>query len=370
MIAAQKLFYFFDKISYRRTQNLFRRWALSRWLSLRDDFTFCFRNVGTEMLACALPSLEVSCTRLSEQIPWRTSNPASRAFPDPELKHKIWAWIAFLPVSRAFTDRSQRDTSVPPIAFRVRSSMRRNGAWKARPSKGEFILAARELVEGKGGELLSTEYVSAKSKPEVRCKRKHVFKISPDSLRAGKGCPECWQIDLSERHKANRWTIEEMREFARRVHRGDCLAEEPALSTDKVEWVCKHGHKFVAAVCKVMPARRLSASGETHKGTWCPGCNLERLSVNPARAPIPLQIFGEYVKARGGEIVRVLDGQFKGCKSRLIVRCENGHEWDVTGDQLLQKESSPGCRPCLRRPPRPLCRPDSRKPLTRLMLLL
>jgi hypothetical protein len=63
---AQKLFYFFDKISYRRDTNLFRRCALSRWLSLRDDFTFCFRNAGTEMLACPLPSLELICTRLPE----------------------------------------------------------------------------------------------------------------------------------------------------------------------------------------------------------------------------------------------------------------------------------------------------------------
>ena len=46
---------------------------------------------------------------------------------------------------------------------------RRNGGWKARPSKEEFLQMARELVEGKGGELLSTEYVSAKSKLEVGC---------------------------------------------------------------------------------------------------------------------------------------------------------------------------------------------------------
>jgi hypothetical protein len=187
--------------------------------------------------------------------------------------------------------------------------------------------------------------MSAKSKLAVRCKRKHVFQISPDNLRAGKGCSKCWRIDLSERHKANGWTVEEMREFARRQHCGDCLATEPALSTDKVEWMCKHGHRFTAAICKVMPARYLSAFGENYKGTWCPECNLERLRVNPARAPIPLQVFEDYARARGGEIVRVSDGQFKGRKSRLMVRCENGHKWEVTGNQLWHKESwCPQCR--------------------------
>jgi hypothetical protein len=222
---------------------------------------------------------------------------------------------------------------------------RRNGGWKARPSREDFLRLARERVEANGGVLLSTDYASAKSKLKVQCKRGHVFEISADNLRGGKWCRECKGINESERHAANRRTVEEMREFARREHGGDCLAKEPALSTDKVEWMCKNGHKFMGAVCKVMTAIRLSASGETRKGTWCPGCNLERLSVNPARAPIPLQVFDDYVKARGGEIVRVLDGQFKGRKSRLKVRCENGHKWDVTGDQLLQKESwCPHCR--------------------------
>src|SRR5215831_20986514 len=41
---------------------------------------------------------------------------------------------------------------------------RNNGGWGARPSRQEYLAKARELVESRGGTLLSTTYVSAKSK--------------------------------------------------------------------------------------------------------------------------------------------------------------------------------------------------------------
>jgi hypothetical protein len=257
MIAAQKL-YFFDKISYVDTKSVSTLGLVAMAKPKRRlHFLLLERRNGNVGLRFAQPGSKLHAALGTNTMANKQSG------------------LSSLPRSRAEAQNLGLDrffTGVPCIHGHVAARYvsttnclpcqvehaRRNGAWKARPSKGEFILAARELVEGKGGELLSTEYVSAKSKLEVRCKRKHVFKISPDSLRAEKGVQSAG--GLSERHKANRWTIEEMREFARRVHRGDCLAEEPALSTDKVEWVCKHGHKFVAAVCKVMPARRLSAS--------------------------------------------------------------------------------------------------------------
>lgn len=52
---------------------------------------------------------------------------------------------------------------------------RRNGGWDARPPKAEYLRIVRELVEKRGGVLLSAEYVSAKSKLRVRCDRGHEF---------------------------------------------------------------------------------------------------------------------------------------------------------------------------------------------------
>jgi hypothetical protein len=221
---------------------------------------------------------------------------------------------------------------------------RRNGGWKARPSKEELLGMARERVEAKGGELLSTEYLTAKSKLKIRCQRGHQCEISYDSLKRGKWCGRCKGVNLAERHEAKRWTVDEMREFARREHRGDCLATEPVHVGTKVLWLCEFGHEFLAPPAKVMPSRRRPVLTKAAGKTWCPRCNDIRLRVNPARAPIALEKVEAIVKMNRGEIVQVL-GEWKGLQTRLRVRCENRHEWDVTGNNLVHARSwCPECR--------------------------
>jgi hypothetical protein len=54
----------------------------------------------------------------------------------------------------------------------------------------------------------------------------------------------------------------------------------------------------------------------------------------------PSAVIEDYVKARGRVIIQALgDGGWRGRKSRVRARCENGQERVVTGDQLLQKNS-------------------------------
>jgi hypothetical protein len=178
-------FYFFDKISYRRDTKSVSTLGLGLVAMAKPKRRLHFlllerrnRNVG---LGFAQPGTELHAALGTNTMANKQSD------------------LSSLPRSRAEAQNLGLDrffTGVPCIHGHVAARYvsttncvpcqvehaRRNGGWKARPSKGEFIQAARELVEGKGGELLCTEYVSAKSKLEVRCKRKHVFKISPDSL--------------------------------------------------------------------------------------------------------------------------------------------------------------------------------------------
>jgi hypothetical protein len=66
---------------------------------------------------------------------------------------------------------------------------RRNGGWNARPPKAEYLRIARELVESKGGALLSTDYVSAKSKLKIHCGNGHEFVVTYDNLKRRRWCP-------------------------------------------------------------------------------------------------------------------------------------------------------------------------------------
>src|SRR5262249_8765971 len=59
---------------------------------------------------------------------------------------------------------------------------RRRGGWKARPSKEAYLEKARGRIKRRGAALLSTEYVSAKTKLKVRCAEGHEFSVTPDNL--------------------------------------------------------------------------------------------------------------------------------------------------------------------------------------------
>jgi len=210
---------------------------------------------------------------------------------------------------------------------------RRNGGWQARPPSATYLDEARKRIEGRGGVLLSTEYVSAKTKVKVRCAEGHEFEITPDNLKRERWCPKCKQQKQSKRLALNFRTVEELSEFARARHGGDCLATKPSPMLTKVLWKCnKPQHPiFEAVIAKII-----------HSGQWCPSCWQERME--PPKPAIPFHSVEELVRERGGEIVK--DGKdWKGSKTRLSLKCANGHAWSADASNLLYAGS--WCPECL-----------------------
>lgn len=123
------------------------------------------------------------------------------------------------------------------VVFQLEDA-RRNGEWTARPAKAEYVRMAHGLIERKGGALLSTEYVFAKSKLTVRCGEGHEFTATYDNLRHGRWCRTCKQIRHSARMAARLRPIAELCELARREHGGDCLAAMPVSMDKPVPWKC------------------------------------------------------------------------------------------------------------------------------------
>jgi hypothetical protein len=202
---------------------------------------------------------------------------------------------------------------------------RRRGGWKARPFKGMFLEEIRKIVTLRGGVLLSTDYVSAKTKVKIRCRLKHDFEITPDNLQHGRWCRECKRLNQSKRMAANYWTVEELHEFARDHHGGDCLAAKPTPMLSKVMWKCSNQEHsaFHAVIAKVV-----------YSGQWCPRCWQERRE--PPQPAIPFEVAVTVVPERGGEIIKVgRDGIWQGSKTRLMIRCGNGHKWPVDGSNLV-----------------------------------
>ena len=208
---------------------------------------------------------------------------------------------------------------------------RRSGGWRARPSEEILLERVRAAVKRRGGVLLSTDYVSAKAKLKIRCGNQHDFAASPDALSHGRWCSTCKRQRHSERMRVNYRGVEELREFARDQHGGDCLATKPGPMLSKVSWKCgKPEHPpFVAVIAKVI-----------HSAQWCPLCWQERRV--PPQPAIPLEVIKERVRQLGGEIVKVgSDGVWKGSKTRMVIRCANGHEGPPMHQTCLRGELVP-----------------------------
>jgi hypothetical protein len=216
---------------------------------------------------------------------------------------------------------------------------RQYGGWNARPSKEEYLDIVRSLVKSKGGELLSTEYASAKSPLKVRCDQGHEFPTTYDFLRSGRWCPGCKALNQSKRMAAKFRPVEELREFARRRHDGDCLATMPVGVLTKVLWKCRISDHppFLATPSKVMAPKN---------GTWCPECDAERRKLHPPKPPIPMDHVEKRVSEKHGRIIAILgDRGWYGGRTRLLLECARGHSWTATATNLLRANSwCPKCQ--------------------------
>jgi hypothetical protein len=200
---------------------------------------------------------------------------------------------------------------------------RKNSGYQARPSKLAYLTRARTTIEEQGGVLLSTEYVSAKTGLEVRCSRGHEFLITPDALKSGGWCPKCMRANQSKQLATKFRSVEELREFCRQRHDGDCLATTPCSMHSKVLWKCANA---------LHPPFEASVTNIVHNGSWCPACWQARRK--PPTPPIPSEDIAKLVRKRGGKVVKVL-GDWKGGKTKMIIGCANGHEWTVTAANLF-----------------------------------
>ena len=206
----------------------------------------------------------------------------------------------------------------------------------ARAPQSRSISHKHEIsLRCEGGTLLSTKYVPAKSKLHVRCDRGHKFESNFDRLKQGKWCPRCKSENHAQRMTADLRPVEELREFARRHHGSDCLALTLSPMLTKVSWKCANNEHppFEATIAKVM-----------HSGQWCPTCWQARRE--PPKPQVELETVEAMVRERGGEILKVgKNGVWTGSKTRLTLRCANGHEWSADASNVLYAGS--WCPVCL-----------------------
>lgn len=123
-----------------------------------------------------------------------------------------------------------------------------------RITKEEQLERLKEISISKGGMLLSTVFISAKTKYSFKCKDEHLFELTSDKIVSrGDWCPYCAGRygDFQEYYK----------DLIENVHNGKMLTNYIS-SAKPIKCECENGHVFYP-----IPSN-LSA------GKWCGVCNI------------------------------------------------------------------------------------------------
>jgi hypothetical protein len=173
----------------------------------------------------------------------------------------------------------------------------------------------RTAVTARGGQLLSSIYVSSNSKVIIQCKQGHVWEAKPDKLKSGQWCKQCAGMQKG--------TIEEMNALAAK-HQGVCLSTEYVSGKDNLRWRCHAGHEWLATPSSIKNA-----------GTWCRQCaGLRKLTIDDMRM---------LAASKGG---LCLSESYATKDSKLQWQCVNGHSWFATGGSV--RNSGTWCPICAR----------------------
>jgi Probable Zinc-ribbon domain len=179
------------------------------------------------------------------------------------------------------------------------------------------------LAKKRGGECLSTEYVSNNENLEWRCKEGHTWFATLSNISAGHWCAEC----AGNKKK----TIKECQRLARE-RGGECISKEYKSSHAKLEWRCAEGHIWSAT------------RGSVASGKWCPICSGRTAWTDNNLEVTHPEITAEWHPTKNGDLS---PKDFKaGSGKKVWWKCSHNpkHEWPTKISHRTGSNS--GCPYC------------------------
>lgn len=168
-----------------------------------------------------------------------------------------------------------------------------------------------KLAKSKGGECLSTEYISNGTKMHWICANGHKWEARANDIKRGHWCPFC--------AKVAKLSLDEMIELATSKG-GYCLSNEYNTCRTKLKWLCEKGHVWEAT------------SGSVKQGYWCPICG--------GTAKLSLDVFRKIAESKGG---KCLSEEYINCKQKLKWQCSEGHVWVAISSNVKSGHWCPIC---------------------------
>jgi len=162
------------------------------------------------------------------------------------------------------------------------------------------------------GECLSEDYMNAHSKLRFKCKHKHIWLATPNSINNGNWCPEC-----SGRKKH---TIGDANILGRNKG-GRCLSTKYINNKTNLIWECQEGHRWKATLKDI------------RVGNWCAAC--------AGRAKNTIERCNEIATLSNGTC---LSKSYTNAHTKMLWQCSNKHKWKATFNNIRNDRWCPKCR--------------------------
>jgi len=180
----------------------------------------------------------------------------------------------------------------------------------------QTIKDMQQLAKDQRGKCLSKKYNNAITKLKWQCAERHVFLMSPSSVKSGTWCPVCGRKKLAN---SLRLTIEDMQEIAEK-RKGKCLSNTYVDANTKLLWQCRNGHTWEAT------------PGHVKNGTWCPICG--------GTVKLTIEEMQNIANKHGG---KCLSKKYIDANTKLQWQCSEGHIWEAIPNSIRLGTWCPYC---------------------------
>jgi hypothetical protein len=171
----------------------------------------------------------------------------------------------------------------------------------------------KEIIENKGGTLLTDVYINNTAKIKIKCNKNHTWSTPANNIKTGNWCPFCAQ---NIKH-----TLKKMQLLAKEKN-GKCLSEKYINTDTKLSWVCEFGHQWMATPSSIL------------HGSWCPFC------FNKKKYKHTIEEMQILAKEKGGKCLSEI---YINTCTKLSWECKFGHQWMTIPSCILKKSWCPKC---------------------------
>jgi len=176
----------------------------------------------------------------------------------------------------------------------------------------------QQAAEAKGGKCLERRYLGDGIPHRFVCAYGHKWKVrAAHIVGRGSWCRRCAQIAHGEHLKLIDG-LERLQQAAAQ-RGGRCLSDSYSATYSYYRFQCAHGHQWETEGAEVI------------RGSWCRQCDSEKKRIN-YRLADGIERLRKAAQDKGGEC---LSQEYTGAAKRYLLRCQHGHEWESTGQRIM-----------------------------------